>query len=293
MKIAFIGSSTSWYVRDLRRAASGAHEITSVDFDQMASHVSAEGTLRFESNQLDLGKFDIALIRTMANGSLEQVVLRMDLLHRLQQSGVCVINPAKAIEASVDKYLTLTYLTERGISVPETYVCQTAEQAMVGFLALGSDVVIKPIFGGEGRGITRVSDEQLAYRAFRMLEQNRSAIYLQRFIKHPGYDIRLFVLGEQVFGMRRENRLDWRTNVSRGATTHLYHPKPDEMALAISATRSVGAMIAGVDILHSPEGKSLVVEVNAVPGWKALANTLNLDIAQKVLEYATSARQNC
>ena len=37
---------------------------------------------------------------------------------------------------------------------------------MAAFELLGSDVVIKPLFGSEGRGITRLQDAALAERAF-------------------------------------------------------------------------------------------------------------------------------
>ena len=55
-------------------------------------------------------------------------------------------------------------------------------------------------------------------------------------------------------------------------------------ALARTAAKSVGATIAGVDILPAVDGRELVLEVNAVPGWKALARTLHLDIAAMILD---------
>ena len=42
---------------------------------------------------------------------------------------------------------------------------------LAAFEALGGDVVVKPLFGGEGRGITRVSDVAIARRVFTSLEQ--------------------------------------------------------------------------------------------------------------------------
>ena len=71
-----------------------------------------------------------------------------------------------------------------------TIVCQTADEAMAGFAELGSDVVLKPLFGSEGRGITRLTDEALALRAFKMLEQLGAVLYLQEYIDHEGFDLR-------------------------------------------------------------------------------------------------------
>jgi ribosomal protein S6--L-glutamate ligase len=42
--------------------------------------------------------------------------------------------------------------------------------------------------------------------------------------------------------------------------------------------------MAGVDILTTDDGRDLVLEVNAVPGWRATAAALQVDIARVVLE---------
>ena len=75
---------------------------------------------------------------------------------------------------------------------------------------LGGDVVVKPVFGAEGRGMQRVSDRELAWRTFRVLEQTGQLIYQQRFIAHPGHDLRVFVMGGKVRAAMRR---------SSGATT--------------------------------------------------------------------------
>jgi ribosomal protein S6--L-glutamate ligase len=168
---------------------------------------------------------------------------------------------------------------------PRTICCQTADDAMLAFAALGGDVVVKPLFGAEGRGITRLNDEALALRAFKMLAQLGAVLYIQEYIDHEGFDLRLFVLGSRVLGMRRRNPLDWRTNVSRGAATEAFEPNERLRELALRAASAVGAPIAGVDLLPSKSGELYAIEVNAVPGWQALSRTLQVDVAKLVLEY--------
>jgi ribosomal protein S6--L-glutamate ligase len=208
----------------------------------------------------------------------------MDILARLQEAGVVVVNPPRCIEAAVDKFLSSARLAVAGLLTPRTVVCQTAAEARAAFAQLGGDVVVKPLFGGEGRGIFRLQDEELANRAFSTLQQLRAVLYVQEFIPHAGYDIRLFVLGDQVLGMRRINGHDWRTNVSRGAHTEPFAVDDHFRHLALAAAHSVGAVLAGVDVLPAPDGRLFVIEVNAVPGWKALARTLETDIAALVLD---------
>ena len=154
----------------------------------------------------------------MPPGTLEQVVFRMDALHRLEALGVPVLNPPRAVEAAVDKYLALARLEAAGLPVPPTWVGESADEALDAFERLGGDVVVKPLFGSEGRGLVRVSDRELARRTFQTLERLGAVLYVQRFVRHPGHDLRAFVLGDRVLGAIRRQAPggDWRTNVAVG-----------------------------------------------------------------------------
>lgn len=287
MRCAVLCSPESWYLRDLQRAAAGRHEIVPAMFSTIASPLDDRG-LRFFSGDVDFAEFDAVLVRTMPPGSLEQVVFRMDVLAQLEASGTAVVNPPRAIEAAVDKYLASAKLQTAGLRTPRTLVCQTVDDALAAFEQLGGDVVIKPLFGGEGRGITRLDDEALALRAFKMLTGLGAVIYLQEFIPHEGFDIRLLTIGKRVLAMRRRNPDDWRTNVSRGARAEPMEIDDNLVELALRSAQTIGAPIAGVDVLPAVDGSLYVLEVNAVPGWKALARALKIDVAALVLEYVES-----
>jgi ribosomal protein S6--L-glutamate ligase len=55
--------------------------------------------------------------------------------------------------------------------------------------------------------------------------------------------------------------------------------------LAHRAARAIGAPLAGVDLLPLDDAPPYVLEVNAVPGWKALAAALQIDVAAEVLRF--------
>ena len=290
MRFGILAHSDSWYLRDLSRAAAKlGHEVTQLPFAEMAATLDAAGKLTIAAGQSNLSDFEAVLVRTMPPGSLEQVVFRMDCLGRHEAAGGVVINPARAVEAAVDKFLTSARLAESGLTTPRTIVCQTADEALVAFEQLGGDVVLKPIFGSEGRGITRLNDEALAQRAFKMLAQLGAVLYAQEFVEHEGFDYRLLLIGDECLAMRRSNALDWRTNVSRGATAERFDPPPPLIDMARRAAQSVGALVAGVDILPARDGRLHVLEVNAVPGWKALARTHDIDVAVMMLDFAAGA----
>ena len=291
MRIIALSDKPGWHVDDLRRAAmSMGHSLVNCSWLALSGRVGCDAGAVVQTDNAVLDDADAIVVRTMPPGSLEQVVFRMDVLHRLESRGVLLINPPRAIETAVDKYLALTRMEAAGLPVPATIVCQRHVDAMRSFDELGGDVIVKPIFGSEGWGMTRISDRDLASRAFAQLERMNSAIYLQKTIDHGGSDLRLFVLGGQVIAAMRRTANNWRTNVARGATTQTIEIDPSLRALAISAATACGAIVAGVDLLHDAAGKPYVIEVNAAPGWRALSATTGIDIATKIVEYAALLR---
>ncbi len=286
MRLGVLGNSESWYVADLQRVAHArGHVCERIEFPRLVG--AAGGALALARHgEEDLLDYDAVIVRTMPPGSLEQVVFRMDLLHQLVEAGVQVLNPPRSLECAVDKYLTTARLARAGLPVPETIVCEGFEEALAAFHTLGGDVVVKPLFGSEGRGIVRVSDPDLAHRVFRTLERVDSVLYLQQFVRHPGYDIRVLILGGQVLGgMKRISETDFRTNVSRDARTEVHTPTPTEIEYAQRAVVCTGATFAGVDLLYNEVGELFVIEVNAVPGWRAFARTTGIDVAQCVMQW--------
>ena len=270
MRLTILSGGSGWHVQDLLRAARLIGDTAELRDFRTLSTASADP--------------ELYLIRTMPAGSLEQVVFRMDLLHAAQARGVKIVNSPRAVETCVDKYLTDIRLNQAGIRTPLTVVCQRADDAMAAFVQLGRDVVVKPLFGAEGRGMLRISETELAWRCFRAIEQTGGVLYLQQYIHHPGWDYRAFVLkGQLLAAMRRTAQGDWRTNVAQGGTAEKVELPSRLAELAIRAADVVGCDLAGVDLLPGPDGDYYVLEVNAVPGWRALAQVCQLDIAQQIL----------
>ena len=258
-----------------------------IRFDRLVGHVGVAGRSVEAANRA-LADVKGVLVRMMPPGSLEQVVFRMDSLNRLERLGVPLLNPPRAVEISVDKYLSLSLIEQAGLAVPPTFATESAADALAVFDAFGGDVVIKPLFGSEGRGLMRVTDRELARRAFTTLERLASVIYVQKAVRHPGYDYRAFVLGGQVLGAIRRFAAheEWRTNVAVGGRPEACRLDPTLEQIAIAAADAVGARMAGVDILSDLDrGAPVVLEVNAVPGWRALAGATGIDVASALLSH--------
>jgi ribosomal protein S6--L-glutamate ligase len=288
-------SGLGWHVADLQRAAQRLDILLhAVPFPEVSARVGAQsGDPAIPASGIDLLGVDGVLVRMMPPGSLEQVVFRMDALHRVMAGGIPVLNPPRAVETAVDKYLTLAALAAGGIPVPPTWVGQSAAAALLALDDLGGDVVVKPLFGSEGRGLVRISDREVGWRTFHALERIGAVLYLQRFIRHPGHDLRVFVLQGAVLGAMRRHATagEWRTNVSLGGRAERIRLDSESERLAINAARLIGAEMAGVDLIfdHDRE-RLLVLEVNAVPGWRALSKVTGIDVAAAILAVLRNAR---
>lgn len=287
MRLFVLGSAKSWHVQELLAGARRlGHEAQGVDFCRLRARLG-NGGRTLAAAATDLMEADAVLVRGVPAGNLEQIVFRMDALHQLEAAGVPVINPARAIETCVDKYLATARLAAAGLPVPRTIVCEALEDGLAAFEELGGDVVIKPLFGSEGRGILRATSEALAYRILWTLFKLPTILYLQEFVPHPGHDVRAFVIGDRVVAaMKRSASGDFRTNVAQGGKFEPYSLPAAWSDLARRAAAAVGALVAGVDLLPDERGEPLVVEVNSAPGFRALAETTPLDLPAAIMAFA-------
>ena len=292
MKIAILGSRGGWHEAQLERAllVRGATPIL-VPVTGLTARLSAAPRLTVQGQDLD--DCGAVIVRAIPGGSLEQVIFRVDALHRLTRLGVPVINSPRCIERSVDKYFTSALLEDAGLPTPRTLVSERFDDAMAGFHELGGDVVIKPLFGAEGRGIVRVTDADLAYRTFRALELARAVFYLQEYIPHGGRDIRAFVVGGRVVAAMARRSEGWKTNLAQGARAEGIDLPPSLAEISRRAASVLEADYAGVDLLQGEDGRLFVLEVNGIPGWQGLQRTTEADIAGSVADHALeSARRD-
>ena len=277
----FTSNENDWNVRQLKGEIE-KRGIGCVCFpiNELVARIS--GKPRVSCRGYDLEEFSGLIVRWVPKGSAEQIVFRMDALHRLEDLGMRVLNPASAIEKCADKFYTCSLLEDAGIPVPRTVVSEKYGDAMKAFLEL-KDVVVKPLFGSLGTGMLRVNDRDLAYRVFKALEFGWNIFYVQEFVPHGNEDVRAFVLGEEVIASMKRVGKDWKTNVAKGARVQPYELSEDLNEICVKAAKTVGCEYAGVDLIEGEE--PLVLEVNSIPGWKGLQSVAHVNIAEKIVDH--------
>lgn len=211
----------------------------------------------------------------------------MDILHRLEEMGIRIINQARSIEKAVDKFYTSALLEEAGIKTPRTIVTENYIDAMKAFKALGGDIVVKPLFGSLGMGMTRITCEDIAYRVFRALERIDGVYYVQEFIPNNGEDIRVFTIGDRVLASMKRVSDNWKTNISTGGKPEIHYPSKKVQEISIRASQMLGLDYSGVDlIIHDSD--VYVIELNSTPGWKGLQSVTDTDITSEIVNYVMS-----
>jgi RimK family alpha-L-glutamate ligase len=267
-----------WHARGLAKAlaALGAEtfpiDLAACGFDtQSASGLSIPGRTQLP---------DAVMVRTMSGGTFEAVTMRLGVLHALREIGVTVWNDARAIERCVDKSMTSFLLARAGIPTPPTWTTESPEMArdIVRREAKHGPLVLKPLFGSQGRGLRLIQHEsELPGPAV-----VAGAYYLQRFVgvDREGFrDFRLLVSQGRVIAAMARHAPTWITNVKRGGKPIAALVDAEMKDLALAATSAVGAAFAGVDVIYGADGRPSVLEVNSMPAWAGVQKVTVTNIA--------------
>lgn len=225
---------------------------------------------------------DAVFVRGVPGGSLQEVVLYLDILHALKAMGIPVYNNGKAIERSVDKGMTSFLLNNAKLNTPITWVLKDRCKALKiaeNELKLGNHLISKPIFGSQGEGVRLIEKMTDLF----WLTSSNGVYYLQRFVECEGQgfsDIRVFVIaGKAIASMKRCGK-SWLNNVARGASCEEVELDPALSVLAVKAAKALEMDYAGVDIIKDSKGEYSIIEVNSIPAWKGLESVCDINVAE-------------
>jgi tetrahydromethanopterin:alpha-L-glutamate ligase len=278
--IALWSDTPGWHCRKLK----AAFNALGVDTRNVAPQSCEFDTTRESGlyipgfgDELPAGVF----VRGIPAGSFEQVTFRLSVLHALEARGVPIYNSARMIERTVDKAMTSFLLHSAGVSTPATWVTESMPRARRRLMQEANReegaVVVKPLFGAEGKGLMKlaVGDALPDAQAY------QSLYYLQRFIsptqEGAGHDYRVFVIGGVAhFAMSRHSE-HWIHNVAQGARCKAQALTLELKSIAERAVAAIGLDYAGVDVMHAENGELTVLEVNGVPAWRGLQSVHKQD----------------
>jgi len=250
----------------------------------LSAYIGPDGS-RFWHGDKELGQINLCFIRSFGSGSLEQATKRVSMMEHLALSGTFMVNSVQAFRRARDKYSTSAALARAGLPIPSTFITEMAHwayRASRGF----KQTVYKPFIGSLGFGSMKFDSADMAFNAYTTLERLGHPLYVQEYLEKSGRDIRAFVLGDRVVASiyRLAQLSEWKTNVAQGARV-----KPIELPsklekLAVNATKTLGLLYAGVDILETEE-KAVVLEINGSPSWQGLQKATRVNVANELVKH--------
>ena len=145
-------------------------------------------------------------------------------------------------------------------------------------------LVVKPTNGSSGRGIYRVnSPAELA--TLNVAEAGESFFLAQHYIENTGFDIKLYVMGKEVYSVAKRSPLHPDVEVDKQLipiTLELHQ-------LALHVGTVFGLDIYGLDVVETPQGL-VVVDINDFPSFGHVPQAVRR-ISDYILRIAKRAEQ--
>ncbi len=248
-----------------------------------------------QTNSIELLQVDV--------GEIPDFVVFLDkdiyLAKQLELRGINVFNSASAIETSDDKIATYQVLAQQNLPIPKTIIAPKifpveteldpifVDQVIQTF---GFPLIMKEAFGSFGEQVYLIHSQEEMLDKISTLK-DRPYVFQEFVSTSFGRDIRVQVVGGRVAAsMYRQTEEDFRSTA--GGVRLAHEPTEKEAALAIAATKAIGADFAGVDLLFGENNEYMICEVNSNAHIKKLLNCTTINVAEKVIDYIIETLTN-
>lgn len=213
----------------------------------------------------------------------------LPLVRHFMNTHTLVINGLEAIMCCRNQFLTLQRLNAAGVSVPHTVFVNDVDGLTAACSELeGDQVVVKPVSGRQGKGLALMRRRDAKAALASPILAEGKGLLVQAFISPEGRrDIRVLVVGGKVVGAMALFPLagDFRANYHLSGHAAPVDVNADLASLAVAAAAAVGLDVAGVDVVITPDGHPLVLEVNYSPGFQGLEAATGIDVAGMIVDY--------
>ncbi|HKQ79538.1 MAG TPA: hypothetical protein VJ810_37945 [Blastocatellia bacterium] len=191
----------------------------------------------------------------------------------LDAAGAKIINPYPTVVAMRDKIVSTRMLQAVNAPAPETWFASKPEQ--LADLLKEGPIVVKPFWAAsQGRGVQIIKTEE----ELSTVSGEDGVVFAQRYHQPDGRDHKLYVIGDQVFGVRRV----WPPKTLEDKLGEPFDVTGEMREIALDCGRAFGVGLYGVDLITS-DGKAYIVDINTFPGFKGVPNASAL-LAEYILK---------
>ncbi len=200
----------------------------------------------------DVARYDAFVLKTVSEGP------GLSLLDAAAAAGVTTVNDHRAIRLARDKAVAAVRARAAGIPFPKTWFA--SKSTLLDQIPADTyPLVVKPNYGSALRDVYRVdSPEELA-----LLDIGDSSRMLaQPYLPNPGYDLKLYNTGDEVFATIKRSPLHPDADVAEEQIP----VTPELRNLARAVGRVFGLDIYGIDVVETENGW-VVLDVNDFPSF--------------------------
>ncbi|MFH1420935.1 MAG: RimK family alpha-L-glutamate ligase [Candidatus Aenigmatarchaeota archaeon] len=185
-----------------------------------------------------------------------------------------------------NKFLTLVALDRAKIPIPKTYLASTRKALERLLDKIEYPIVIKLLYGSLGTGVMFAETKQSAVPLMDTIEGLKEPVFVEEFIKNPGEDIRVLVIGDEVAAAMKRiaQHGDRRTNIGAGGSGKKIKLSAEMESLAISTAKALKLGIAGIDIIEGKDGP-VVIEANINAHFSEITRVTGINVAQRMVQY--------
>jgi ribosomal protein S6--L-glutamate ligase len=201
--------------------------------------------------------------------------LALSLAGALHGVGARILNPYPIAAICRDKIVATRTLERAGVPVPATYTAM--HPCRLAPLLDAGPLVVKPYRGSEGRGVHVVWDPD----ELDDVPAGHGPVFAQRYHEPQGRDRKIYVIGGQVFGVKRV----WPVRSFEDRLGEPFTITPELRAIALRCGEAFGLELYGLDIIVS-DGRPYVVDISTFPGFKGVP-----DAALRLADYIFTAAQ--
>ncbi len=212
---------------------------------------------------LTRGIYNAYVLKTVSDGP------GMSILEAAEAAGIPTINNSRSIRLVRDKAVTAVYAHSHGLPTPLTYFV-AQPQLLKQIPVEDYPLVVKPTNGSSCRGIYRV-DSPVDLETLKIAEPNARFFLAQQYIENRGFDIKLYVVGAEVFAVAKRSPLHPDIKVEKQLI-----PVTQELRnLALNVGKLFGLDIYGLDVIETTRGP-IVVDINDFPSFGLVPNAISL-----------------
>jgi ribosomal protein S6--L-glutamate ligase len=205
--------------------------------------------------------------------------------HVLEQKSALVVNSWASSVACQDRVLMAQRMRDANLPWPYTRSFSSLGSLLTDREKLASlpfPQIIKSYYSHRGDLVDKVDNiEQLeALEA----EWKQEPIVLQEFAAGDGWDIKMWVIDQQIFAARR------RTPLEPNASKEDFPIAPEELPgewvhIAMEIGRIFNMRLYGVDLLITEQGP-MIVDVNGFPGFRGVpgADSALVDLVERIAQ---------